>query len=321
MIVLDLYLDEVKNQLKLELKVNPKDKKRTKYTLSIPETARSRPQLPFCIDAAKSPVPVDDLNTTKVYTLLNHGNEPVAIYKPYSTQNYEEQVRYSSRREVLNEVLAYEIDKSLFNKVPRTFFLENFSNGKKRFSGSVQEFVSGSESGADYGSGVFSKSDLQKIGVLDVMMLNLDRHGGNLLVKGGGRVKEVIPIDHALSFPSLEEVQRGEITFDWLNFPQINEPFEPQVLKKIEGLKIKLDENIQMCEKYELERENINLFICSNIFLYTYALKYEKNLYEIASLVQRSGRRNEPSLFEELLSKIDLNGDFNQVKSEFEQLL
>ncbi|KAG2309432.1 hypothetical protein Bca52824_029180 [Brassica carinata] len=58
-----------------------------------------------------------------------------------------------------------------------------------------------------FGPGSFTVSSVHRIGILDVRVLNLDRHAGNMLVmkrceqdKGVG-IAELVPIDHGLCLP------------------------------------------------------------------------------------------------------------------------
>ena len=47
--------------------------------------------------------------------------------------------------------------------------------------GSLQKFVPNAESCEDYGPNLFSTEDVHRIGILDLRILNCDRHTGNLL--------------------------------------------------------------------------------------------------------------------------------------------
>lgn len=63
--------------------------------------------------------------------------------------------------------------------------------------GSLQEYVENGGSAEDMGSNSFSTDEVHRIGILDVRLLNLDRHLGNLLVqRGEDGAPHLIPIDH-----------------------------------------------------------------------------------------------------------------------------
>merc|ERR1711871_168200 len=48
--------------------------------------------------------------------------------------------------------------------------------------GSIQKFVPNIGDCEDYGSGVFETDDVQRLAVLDIRLLNADRHGSNILI-------------------------------------------------------------------------------------------------------------------------------------------
>ena len=87
----------------------------------------------------------------------------------------------------LKEVAAYVLDRALGGKarVPETWLTElshpALSGGAAKV-GSLQHFVASRCSAEDVGTSRFSTRDVHYIGLLDLMLLNCDRHAGNLLV-------------------------------------------------------------------------------------------------------------------------------------------
>jgi len=84
--------------------------------------------------------------------------------------------------------------------------------------------------------------DVQKIALLDLRFLNSDRHGGNILVRredpilfGSGKKYKLVPIDHGLCFPD-STLQYEDLYFEWENWPQAKQPFDPQIKKYIEDI-------------------------------------------------------------------------------------
>lgn len=68
-------------------------------------------------------------------------------------------------------------------------------NATKWKAGSLQEFVDAKETCGNYDSRVFSVMAAQRIGVLDIRLMNLDRNDGNILVSPVQSLKNVCSID------------------------------------------------------------------------------------------------------------------------------
>ncbi|KAG6396697.1 hypothetical protein SASPL_142852 [Salvia splendens] len=151
------------------------------------------------------------------------------------------------------EVAAYLLDYDNFANVPPTALVKithsifNVNDGvggnkpqnKKIVSkiASFQQFIPHDFDASDYGTSSFPVSAVHRIGILDIRILNTDRHGGNLLVRkldGIGQFGEVelIPIDHGLCLPeSIEDPY-----FEWIHWPQASIPFSDDELEYIENL-------------------------------------------------------------------------------------
>ena len=92
----------------------------------------------------------------------------------------------------LREAAAFYLDHGHFAGVPETLlvslssaYLESQKNGlysEKVKEGSLQLFVPNECSSEDYGPVLFSVTNVQSIAILDMRLLNLDRHANNLLV-------------------------------------------------------------------------------------------------------------------------------------------
>ncbi|KAG5233721.1 phosphatidylinositol kinase [Salix suchowensis] len=100
--------------------------------------------------------------------------------------------------------------------------------------GSLQMFMENNGSCEDMGPRAFPVAEVHKISVLDIRLANADRHAGNILVsKDGERGKIVlIPIDHGYCLPTNFE----DCTFDWLYWPQAQQPYSPDTVKYIKAL-------------------------------------------------------------------------------------
>ena len=82
----------------------------------------------------------------------------------------------------------------------------------------------------DFGSSRFSDSEIHKIGILDIRILNCDRNDANILIQqvSGNSEIQLIPIDHGLSLPDNLEIYEESIA--WMNYPQAKKPFSPAEL-------------------------------------------------------------------------------------------
>jgi len=238
------------------------------------------------VDVLKAPELVEDGCST-VYKLRDCHDNELAIFKPIDNEN---------PRAPFNELAAYLIDQG-WAGVPATGLVYfPVVNDEPKF-GSVQEFLRGSESGADFGTGMFDVEDVHKIGILDMRIMNCDRHSGNMLFCP--KTKRLLPIDHGLSFPSAS-TELGNASFDWLLFPQAKQPFSAETLKQIEAIDIESD--LGMLQKLGMSEDSLLSVFMSNIILKLGA-RMGKNLYEIGCLIQRQGDRSKPSVLETLFSR------------------
>jgi hypothetical protein len=145
----------------------------------------------------------------------------------------------------VREIMAHQLDHFHFAGVPETirvrlpnamFEKEDRKRGCK--VGSLQRFVQSSDGSScraacDMGPGAFPTDDVHRIGILDIRLLNSDRHGGNLLVRRDARgAPHLVPIDHAYVLPR----HCADLDFEWLFWPQSKEPFGAEALAYIAAL-------------------------------------------------------------------------------------
>ncbi|KAG6752689.1 hypothetical protein POTOM_042724 [Populus tomentosa] len=105
--------------------------------------------------------------------------------------------------------------------------------------GSLQMFMENNGNCEDMGPCAFPVAEVHKISVLDIRLANADRHAGNILVsKDGERGKIVlIPIDHGYCLPTNFE----DCTFDWVYWPQAQQPYSPDTVEYIKALDAEQD--------------------------------------------------------------------------------
>mmetsp|Transcript_9502 Transcript_9502/g.16385 ORF Transcript_9502/g.16385 Transcript_9502/m.16385 type:complete len:392 (-) Transcript_9502:468-1643(-) len=181
------------------------------------------------------------------YFLRDTGNQIVGVLKPNCSGRVEDRVDKSTtwRKGVpaeagyLRECCAFMLDHGGFAGVPPTGIVEMVHPGGSdgfgrptRIKGSFQLFIDSTCSTEDMGPAKFPTRGVHHIGMLDLRLLNADRHSGNILWKED--TKQLIPIDHALSLPEFPEI--GDIWFCWMSWSQAKIPFDAESLRYIEEL-------------------------------------------------------------------------------------
>lgn len=125
---------------------------------------------------------------------------------------------------------------------------------------SFQRYAPHSCDANDYGAARFPVAGIHRIGILDLRILNIDRHAGNILVnepRGGapsptaGGLRgglstalampaselTLVPIDHGFCLPETLE----DPYFEWLHWPQASLPFSQEELDYIADLDVDAD--------------------------------------------------------------------------------
>ncbi|TYI49853.1 hypothetical protein E1A91_D12G062900v1 [Gossypium mustelinum] len=214
------------------------------------------------------------------------------------------------------EVAAYLLDYDHFANVPSTalvkvthsiFNVNGEVNGtkqqeRKEFSkiASLQQFIPHDFDASDYGTSSFPVGALHKIGILDIRILNTDRHAGNPLVRkidGGGGLDQVelVPIDHGLCLPeNLEDPY-----FEWIHWPQASIPFSEDELEYISHLDPFRDSELLRMELPVIREACLRVLVVCTIFLKEAAIS-GLCLAEIGEMMSREfrGQQEEPSELE-----------------------
>ncbi|CAI9787489.1 unnamed protein product [Fraxinus pennsylvanica] len=198
----------------------------------------------------------------------------------------------------LRESAAYLLDHGGFAGVPPTVLVK-FSHVKFNVNSSepvlapfytiasLQRFVSHYSDAGDLGPSGFSVSSTHHIGILDVRLLNLDRHAGNILVKQGqesyaaGKA-ELVPIDHGFCLPeSLDDPY-----FEWLHWPQASIPFSESEVEYISSLDPFKDAELLRVELPAIRESSVRILVLCTIFL-KQATAYGFCLAEIGEMMTR----------------------------------
>ncbi|KAI3446546.1 hypothetical protein Pfo_003211 [Paulownia fortunei] len=169
----------------------------------------------------------------------------------------------------LRESAAYLLDHDGFYGVPPTALVK-FSHFKFNLN------RPGSDSTPPYkiaslqrfGPSSFSVTSVHHIGILDVRLMNLDRHSGNILVRqgkescGGGKA-ELVPIDHGFCLPeSLDDPY-----FEWLHWPQASITFSETEVDYISSLDPYKDAKLLRSELPSIRESSIRVLMLCTIFL------------------------------------------------------
>ncbi|KAJ4980202.1 hypothetical protein NE237_010982 [Protea cynaroides] len=221
----------------------------------------------------------------------------------------------------VREVAAYLLDHGSFAGVPPTalvkisqvpFHVNDSETTEPPLSkiASLQRFVEHDSDAGDLGPSSFSVSHIHRIGILDVRLLNLDRHSGNILVKYHKNSNyndnyaveeaELVPIDHGLCLPEMLD----DPYFEWLHWPQASVPFSEAELKYISKLDPFKDASLLRKELPSLRESAIRVLVLCTIFLKR-AASAGLCLADIGHMMTRefTGNQEGPNVLETLSAK------------------
>eukprot|EP01059_Diplonema_ambulator_P003984 TRINITY_DN13686_c0_g1_i1.p1 TRINITY_DN13686_c0_g1~~TRINITY_DN13686_c0_g1_i1.p1 ORF type:complete len:362 (+),score=134.41 TRINITY_DN13686_c0_g1_i1:66-1088(+) len=249
-----------------------------------------------------------DENTVNGTYYVEH-EERVAVAKPADEEagmaanpngNGEESAKngFTAGKGYIREYLAYHLRGTA--NVPETVVMDLPESvfgrrGNKVVKASVQRYVQNDGQSWDCGPALFDVEDCHRIAILDLRVLNCDRHGGNILIRKEPSGTRLVPIDHGYTFPCSIE----DLDFEWQLWKQVRQPLSEESLQYINSINI--ENEVRVLVEAGLEKEAIDLFRAANICLKIAANK-GLNLYEIASFYRRE-RINEPSGLELLISE------------------
>jgi len=199
----------------------------------------------------------------------------------------------------IREVAAYLLDSEGFYGVPRTTMASvkhdifQSSDGSKLKVGSLQEFVENDGAAWDVGPAKFPTNEVHKIGILDLQIMNTDRHEGNILLQemDDGRFS-LTPIDHGFSFPG----GLDKALFIWQQWPQSKIPFDEKTKAHIS--RIDVDSNESMLRELGLQDEYLKTMRISTTLLKKGAAS-DLTLHQIAEMVCRPSI-SQPSKLEQI---------------------
>ncbi|KAL5075525.1 hypothetical protein RYX36_014509 [Vicia faba] len=167
--------------------------------------------------------------------------------------------------------------------------------------GSLQMFMRNIGSCEDMGPSAFPVEEVHKISVLDIRLANADRHTGNILVAKDGEDGPTVltPIDHGYCLPESFE----DCTFDWLYWPQAQQPYSPDTIEYIKSLDAEYDIKLLKSHGWELPPECVQILRISTLLLQKGA---EKGLtpFTIGSIMCRETMKKK-SVIEQIIQKAE----------------
>ncbi len=225
-----------------------------------PEVAEAK----FALSQGKKPQLLAE-GISGSYILVNRKGDPLAIFKPAEEEagnpanpkGFSEKIAHGILRQFRitpgtsyqRERVAYLLDKDHFSQVPATFiahmprkYFSKFGTFEEDslIKGSFQKFILGCKEAWDYyqilpsflssASGhKIPSHEIHKIAILDIRMLNCDRHMKNFLIDNDWHAH---PIDHGYTLPG----NASNLRFNWMNFTQAKAPFSQEALNYIHRL-------------------------------------------------------------------------------------
>lgn len=248
------------------------------------------------VGLTKYPPQLCDEGTGGTYFLKNPQNKTVAVFKPededplsnnnpkYSSEHMPHFKGILAGEGASREVFAYEIDQG-FAKIPETLMVSIshwvFTGQEvlKQKQGSFQKFVSNTKGTAeDFGSSLFSVEDVHRIAVLDLLLVNCDRNGGNFLITHDN---QLVPIDHSFCLPDYRFISDLQ-WFEWMNWRQSKLPISESAKQFI--LDFDISSAIKKARRLNIREECIWTMRLSHSFLLR-AVRSGKSLYEIGKLM------------------------------------
>jgi len=203
-----------------------------------------------------------------------------------------------STQQAVREVAAYLLDHGEFAGVPETTLVHSRHPSFVKVQGEIvwkigafQAFVETKDTACDMSCKVFSVSDVHRIGILDIRIVNLDRNDGNLLVRrrvseNGTPYAKLVPIDHGLSLPDCLEVYDDDLC--WMSWPQAKKKFDEQSLEYIRKLNGSKDARL-LHKRLGISRDALRLMEVTTKLLQIGA-EHNLSLHSIGSVMCREDR-------------------------------
>jgi len=206
------------------------------------------------------------------------------------------------------EVAAYLLDKHHFFGVPATQmvsvshpYFTKLPGAPVAKIGSLQEYVDSDGCSENISITAFPKKEVHRIGILDLQILNMDRHGGNILFqKNDDDEYKLTPIDHGFSLP--DKTGLGNAWFDWLTWPQAKEEFDEETKQYVRNIDLEADMET-LSRELGIRSECLKTMKITSTLLKK-AVEKNLTLYDIGAIVCRTNG-DQPSELEIMCAKAE----------------
>eukprot|EP00276_Gloeochaete_wittrockiana_P005677 CAMPEP_0184656094 /NCGR_PEP_ID=MMETSP0308-20130426/15557_1 /TAXON_ID=38269 /ORGANISM="Gloeochaete witrockiana, Strain SAG 46.84" /LENGTH=542 /DNA_ID=CAMNT_0027093023 /DNA_START=262 /DNA_END=1890 /DNA_ORIENTATION=- len=198
----------------------------------------------------------------------------------------------------MRERVAYLLDHKQAAGVPPTVMvalstpMSTLGSALKRRTGSFQLFINETVPSDEYGPSMFPTQRVHFIGLLDIRLMNADRHGGNVVWSPTRH--DLVPIDHGLTLPEYPYLNEGDLWFCWMSWPQAKVPFCVETREYIKNIDVEAEIQTIQNEVKLSERSILTLRI--GTLLAKRAVAEGLTLFEIGHLVCTTESPNIQSL-------------------------
>jgi hypothetical protein len=174
--------------------------------------------------------------------------------------------------------------------------------------GSLQQYVPHECGSWDLGPSQYDTRDAHLIGLLDIRIFNVDRHGGNILVQrrtapssapSASRSKyHLVPIDHGFSMP--DSSNGLDLWFEWMTWPQSKVAFDEELTNFVASINVEQDARLLFA--LGLRDDCVRTMMMSSLLLKKAVLR-KLTLHEIGSMLCRRDV-DRPSLLEQISQRL-----------------
>ncbi|PRP75782.1 hypothetical protein PROFUN_08776 [Planoprotostelium fungivorum] len=262
-----------------------------------------------------SPIPSDDgINDTQLFR--SEEGQLIAVFKsaeahsnlhdngdaPLPALNH----CLTPEEQNIREVAACALDRSGFFSVPLTGLVDitysGFHSGEvlpdrlnaRRKKGSLQQYIHNDGSAEDMSGSRFPTAGVHRLAILDIMLMNGDRHEGNILVQRSPRGCHLIPIDHGYCLPRTLD----KCWFCWLTWPQAKVPFGGEELEYITSIDIEKD--IKMLRRMDITEDVLENYRIACLLL-KHGASRGMTAYDIGAILCRVKGIDKESELEKML--------------------
>jgi hypothetical protein len=223
--------------------------------------------------------------TSQSYLIKDSSGEYICIFKPFCV----------GFKEAVRELAAFRLDHDHFAGVPATVQTTLSHRALKGVrSGILQLYIDGVP--LVNCDPHLIPSQIRRIAILDIRILNPDRHRSNLLYLP--KTNKLVPIDHGSSLTTTPYIAN----FVWLSWKATHLPFSKKERDYIEAIDPIRDAHI-LKDELHFEEDNVVWFVIATHFLKEWA-KRGYCASDIGKMVFREPGKKMPYSFPSLLENV-----------------